>query len=116
MIQAPVSDRERSGLDGPVKSVVDEFSTTVFGRDGKILEWSGNTSHGRVERKYVYDQAGRLVHISGSDGDHTDEFRYDERGRKTQIRQVPARPRQRRQPREGVRFNNEAKRSATQSL
>jgi len=92
MIQTPVSDRERSGLHGPVKSVVDEFSTTVFDRDGKILEWSGNTSHGRVERKYIYDQAGRLVRISGSDGDHRDEFQYDEQGRKTRIRAVPARP------------------------
>jgi hypothetical protein len=47
-----------------------------------------------VERKYAYDQAGRLVPISGSNGDHTDEFRYDEQGRRTQIRVVPARPEQ----------------------
>ena len=53
MIQAPVSDRETSGLRGPVKSVVDEYSATEFDQDGKILEWSGNTSHGRVERKYL---------------------------------------------------------------
>jgi|SRR4029077_19542298 len=83
MIRPTLSDRERDGLHGPVKSVADEYSTTVFHRDGKILEWSGNTSNGRVERKYVYDQAGRLIRISGSNGDWVDEFRYDERGRKT---------------------------------
>ena len=92
MIRQILSDRERYGLRGPVKSVIDEFSTTVFDRNGMVLEWSGNTSHGRVERKYVYDPDGRLIRISGSNGDHTDEFRYDENGRKTQIRHVPARP------------------------
>jgi hypothetical protein len=91
LIRAPVSGRERCGLHGPVKSIIDEFSTTAFDRDGKILEWSGNTSRGRVERKYVYDQAGGLVRISGSNGDQVDEFCYDERGRKTRIRRVPAR-------------------------
>ena len=43
MIQAPPSDRERFGLRGQVKSVADEWSTTEFDPDGKILEWSGNT-------------------------------------------------------------------------
>ena len=94
MIRQKLSDRERDGLRGPVKTVADEWSTTVFDRDGKILEWSGNSSRGRVERKYVYDLAGRLVRISGSNGDHTDEFRYDEQERKTRIRVVPARPEQ----------------------
>lgn len=92
MIQTPVSDRERCGLHGPVKSVIDEWSTTEFDRDGKILEWRGNTSHGRAERTYVYDDNGRLIRISGSD--QVDEFRYDEQGRKKQIRQIPARPEQ----------------------
>ena len=55
MIDQILSDRERDGFNGPVKSVADEYSTTEFDRDGKIVEWSGNTSHGRVERKYVYD-------------------------------------------------------------
>jgi len=58
-----------------VKSVADEYSTTEFDRDGKILEWSGNTSHGRVERKYVYDDRGTLLRISGSNGDWVDEVR-----------------------------------------
>jgi hypothetical protein len=94
LIHSPISDRERCGLRGPVKSVIDEWSTTVFDRDGKILEWSGNSSRGPVNRKYIYDQSGRLLRISGSNGDHTDEFRYDQHGRKTRIRRVPARPEQ----------------------
>jgi len=94
MIGAPISDRERDGLHGPVRSVADEYSTTEFDQDGKILEWSGNTPHGRVERKYVYDGGGKLLRISGSNGDWVDEFHYDERGQKTRIRRVPARPEQ----------------------
>jgi len=91
VIQASVSDRKQCGLRGPVKSVADEYSTTQFDRDGKILEWSGHTSHGRMERKYLYDGGGRLLRISGSNGDWVDEFRYDERGRKTRIRTIPSR-------------------------
>src|SRR5207302_9260091 len=94
VVRKSVCDRDKLGLRGPVKSVVDEWSTTEFDRDGKIVEWSGNSSHGRVERKYIYDQSGRLVRISSSNGDRTDGFRYDEHGRKTRIRQVPARPEQ----------------------
>jgi hypothetical protein len=92
LIHSPISDRERGGLHGPVKSVVDEWSTTVFDQDGKILEWMGNTLRGRAERKYFYDGSGKLIRISGSDGDQVDEFRYDEHGRKTRIRHVPPQP------------------------
>jgi YD repeat-containing protein len=92
-MNASITDRDKLGLRGPVTSVVDEWSTTEFDHDGKILVWSGNTSHGRVERN-VYDESGRLIRISGSNGDHTDEVRYDEQGRKTRIRHVPARPEQ----------------------
>jgi YD repeat-containing protein len=87
-----LSDRERAELRGPVKTIVDDFSTTVFDRDGKILEWRGNTSHGRSERTYSYDENGKLIRITGSDGDQVDEFRYDKQGRMTRIRHVPARP------------------------
>src|SRR5262250_3156304 len=85
-----LSDREKDGFRGPVKTVVDEYSTTVFDRNGKKVEWQGNTSHGRVERTYVYDTNGRLVQVKGSGGDHDDEFRYDGQG-KIQIRRVPPR-------------------------
>jgi YD repeat-containing protein len=94
MKSLPPSDRERADLRGPVKTIVDDWSTTVFDRDGKILEWRGNTSHGNSERTYSYDENGKLIRITGSNGDQLDEFRYDEQGRMTQIRHVPARPEQ----------------------
>jgi hypothetical protein len=86
-----LSDREKDGFRGRVKTVVDEYSTTAFDRNGKIVEWHGNTSHGRVERTYVYDQNERLIRVTGIGGDHDDEFRYDGRG-KTQILHIPPRP------------------------
>jgi hypothetical protein len=91
MSSSSLSDREKGGLRGAVKTIVDEYSTTLFDRNGKTVEWRGNTSHGRVERTYVYDQNERLIRVRGSSGDHEDEFRYDGRG-KTQIRHVPPRP------------------------
>lgn len=91
MNSSPLSDCQKGGLRGPVKTIFDEYSTTVFDRNGKTVEWRGNTSHGRVERTYVYDQNERLIRVTGSSGDHDDEYRYDGRG-KTQIRYVPPRP------------------------
>ncbi len=89
------SDREKAELRGPVQTIADDYSTTVFDRDGKILEWRGNTFYGYSERKYSYDQNGKLLRITGSSTDQVDEFRYDEQGRMTQIRHVPARPQRR---------------------
>jgi RHS repeat protein len=86
------SDRERADLRGPVRTIIDDLSTTVFDRDGRILEWRGNTSQGHSERTYSHDENGKLIRITGSNGDQLDEFRYDEQGRMTQIRHVPARP------------------------
>lgn len=91
MKSSSLSDRERRDLRGLVKTVTDEWSTTVFDRDGKTLEWRGNTSHGPSERTYSYNDNGRLIRISGSSGDFTDEFHYDEQDRMTRIRHVPAR-------------------------
>ena len=85
------SDRERAELRGSVRTIVDDWSTTVFDRDGKIIEWRGNTLHGHSERTYSYDENGKLIRTTGSNGDQLDEFRYDEQGRMTQIRHVPAR-------------------------
>jgi hypothetical protein len=90
MITTKYSRNERDGLNGLVKSSLKKTSTTEFDRDGKSSNGAG-IRHGRVERKYVYDQVGRLIRISGSNGDWVDEFRYDERGRKTRIRTVPSR-------------------------
>jgi len=47
--------------------------------------------HGQSERTYSYNENGKLIRITGSNGDQLDEFRYDEQGRMTQIRHVPAR-------------------------
>jgi YD repeat-containing protein len=85
------SDRERAELRGSVRTIVDDWSTTVFDRDGKITEWRGNTLHGHSERTYSYDENGKLIRITGRNSDQLDEFRYDEQGRMTQIRHVPAR-------------------------
>ena len=89
------TDREKAELRGPVKTIADDWSTTVFDREGKILEWRGNTFHGSTERTYSYDKNGKLIRITGSGGDRVDEFQYDEQGRMTQIRHVPARPERR---------------------
>jgi len=89
------SDRERAELRGPVRTIVDDSSTTVFDRDGKIIEWRGNTCHGHSERTYSYDEDGKIIGITGNSGDQLDEFRYDGQGRMTQIRHVPARPERR---------------------
>ncbi len=86
-----LSDREQSGLRGPVKELVDEYSTTVFDTNGNIIEWSGNTMHGHAVRTYVYDEGQRLIRVSGSEGDYQDEFSYDG-PIKTQIRRIPACP------------------------
>jgi hypothetical protein len=90
-----LSDREKAELCGPVETVVDDWSTTVFDREGRILEWRGNTFHGQTTRTYFYDQNGRLTGITGSSGDQVDEFRYDEEERMWQIRRVPAQPERR---------------------
>ena len=91
MSSPPISDREKSGLRGPAKTVADQYSTVVFDEDGRTLEWSGNSFHGHVVRTYVYDENKRLVRVIGGADDHEDEFRYDGQG-KTQIRHIPARP------------------------
>lgn len=86
-----VSDREKVSLRGPVKTIVDEYSSTVFDEDGKTVEWSGNTMHGHVVRTFHYDKNERLVRVTGNNNDHEDEFRYDGL-LKTQIRHIPPRP------------------------
>ncbi len=93
MSSSPVSDREKSGLRGRVKTVADQYSTVVFDEDGRTLEWSGNSFRGHVVRTYVYEENKRLVRVFGGADDHEDEFRYDGPG-KTQIRRIPARPEQ----------------------
>ena len=70
MIRQLLSDRERSGLRGPVKSVTDDWSTTEFDRAGKILEWrcsklrsgqSCDLNHPRFALDYSWFES-RLFH------------------------------------------------------
>lgn len=91
MASSKRSDLEQSGLRGPVNEVVDEYSSTVFDTNGNIIQWSGNTIYGRAVRTYVYDEAKRLIRVSGSEGDYQDEFSYDGPSKK-QVRRIPAHP------------------------
>jgi hypothetical protein len=95
-----LSDRERAGLRGPVKTCRDFtgddtelMSETEYATDGRMLVWRGRASAGsRVECVFSYDGMGRLTSITSSDADLTDEFHYDEEGKKTRVRTVPPRP------------------------
>ncbi|HSZ01137.1 MAG TPA: hypothetical protein VK788_16695 [Terriglobales bacterium] len=94
----PLSDRERLGLRGPVKTCsvfVENGSDPTemeYTADGRLLVWRGNLSTGKVERVYSYDGAGRLIGVTGGGADVTDEFHYDQQGKKTRVRTVPPRP------------------------
>lgn len=93
-----LSDRERAGLRGPVKTRSDfmgdeaeSMSEEEYSQDGRLLVWRGRISGGsRVEQVYSYDGMGRLIGVTGGRG--TDEFHYDEQGKKTRVRTVPPRP------------------------
>ena len=112
-----ISDRERAGLRGPVKTVVEERSRTEYDLDGNILTWHstnsdgsewgnawaydgagrllkatlGNSNGSITEQVYSYDETGRLLRITDSNGDRTD-FHYDEQGRKIEIRSIAPKP------------------------
>jgi YD repeat-containing protein len=96
-----LSDRERAGLRGPVKTCNDfrvddaeSMSEEEYAADGRLLVWRGRTfpPFSRAERVYCYDATGRLIGVISGDADVTDEFYYDELGRKTRVRTVPPRP------------------------
>ena len=118
--KAGMSDRERSGLRGPVRTCVEEGSiTTEYDPDGRMVRrrWPANagggsesvetwtydtsgrlrraTSRNRdgspAEKVYVYDDEGRLLSIIEGNGDRTD-FQYNEQGRKTEIRSLAQKP------------------------
>ena len=57
--------------------------------------WFGGAAHltgSRVERVCSYDGMGRLISVTSGGADVTDEFHYDEQGKKTRVRTVPPRP------------------------
>jgi YD repeat-containing protein len=93
-----LSDRARAGLRGPVKTCgyfngdeAESMSNAEYAADGRLLFWQGRTFDGRVEQVLSYDGTGRLIGITG-DGNATDEFHYDEQGKKTRLRTVSPRP------------------------
>jgi hypothetical protein len=95
-----LSDREQARLRGPVKTcsdfVADEtesMSETEYATDGRMLVWRGRSfASSRVEWVCSYDGMGRLISITSGGADVTDEFHYDEQGKKTRVRTVPSRP------------------------
>ena len=95
-----LSDRERAGLRGPVKTCSDfmgddaeSMSETEYAADGRLLVWRGRAFAGsRVEGVCSYDGMGRLISITSRGANVTDEFHYDEQGKKTGVRTVPPRP------------------------
>ena len=95
-----ISDRERAGLRGPVRTSVDfngdeaeSMCEEEYAEDGRLLVWRGRISgDSRGERVYSYNEAGRLIGITGDGANGTNEFRFDEHGRKIMVRTVPPRP------------------------
>ena len=95
---APLSDRDKAGLRGPVKTVIEEFTasyangpqvtttTTEYARDGRILEERTANSDGPGWlTSYTYHSDGRLLKtVTGSQGsaDHFEtSYLYDEEKR-----------------------------------
>jgi YD repeat-containing protein len=126
-----MSDREKSGLRGPVAECTEERTTppvethpgikvvvtTNYDRQGRIARTSTTRSFGSnthefvttnaydeqrrllktavtydggplMETNYRYDDAGRLIAVSGNDGQPT-TFQYDDEGRKTRVMPAP---------------------------
>lgn len=64
-----------------------------YALDGRLLVWRGRISGGfRTERVYLYNEAGKVIRITGGGADGTDEFRFDEQARRTRVRTIPPRP------------------------
>jgi hypothetical protein len=87
-----LSDRERLGLRGPVKTCSDFFGDDAepmrdveYAADGRLLVWRDNLLTGKVERVYSYDGTGKLISVTSSGADVTEEFHYDEQGKKTRV-------------------------------
>ncbi len=95
-----LSDRERAGLRGPVKTCSDfirdaaeSMTEEEYTADGRLLVWRGRAFTGsRVEWVCSYDGTGRLISITSGGADVTDEFHYDEQGRRPGSEQFPRGP------------------------
>lgn len=111
-----MSDRDKAGLRGPVRTVSVGSTKSEYDPGGRLIttRWLSNPdskasemieawtydSSGRLltdtvrtasgaltEKVYSYDDKGRLLRIVEGSGDYT-SFRYDEEGGKTEIREL----------------------------
>jgi YD repeat-containing protein len=88
-----MSDRETSGLRGPVKVCVEESvgsagskSLREYTPDGKLLTIRYGYADGPESVfTYAYDDAGRSLSITNNRNSDRTDFRYDEHGGVTEI-------------------------------
>jgi hypothetical protein len=80
-----LSDREKAGLRGPVKTVTQGHTSTEYDLDGHTLHWHFKGEDGSESGDdYTYDASGRLLKLShkGYDGSISDEvYSYDGDGK-----------------------------------
>jgi YD repeat-containing protein len=115
-----VSDRERAGFRGPVRTVSEGSTKTEYDLAGRLISqrWLSNPDSeasetirtltydgsGRLlaetvrtgsgilsDKVYSYDDKGRLLRLAEGSGDHT-SFQYDEQGHKIEVLDVAERP------------------------
>ena len=116
----PISDRERAGLRGPVRTVSEGSNKTEYDPAGRLISqrWLSNPDSeasetirtltydgsGRLltetvrtgsgilsDKVYSYDDKGRLLRVAEGSGDHT-TYQYDEQGHKIEVRDVGPKP------------------------
>lgn len=89
-----MSDREKAGLRGPVKSCLEGFTETIYDEAGRLLTTRHmNPGSSDWVSTRSYDEAGRLTKIiSGKAGELASEtlYAYDEKGRVAEVRNVKA--------------------------
>jgi hypothetical protein len=96
-----LSDRERAGLRGPVKTCSDLIGTgigtnTDYSPDGRLLGYRGvgafpgllSMSDSVDVTTEIYDKQSNQTKVCRVPLGVTDEFQYDEQGRKTRVRKV----------------------------
>lgn len=118
-----ISDRERAGLRGPVRTCREEtvypggksFTTTEYSLDGKLLTTRTSQSDGSEwVTSQTYDADGRLAKIvSGKLGDPGTErlYSYDETGRLLSITNSPEKGN-----RTDFRYDEQGRKTTTQSF
>lgn len=118
-----LSDREKAGLRGPVKTCVDEIilpdgskylTTTEYSADGRLLRFSTNSHGSEWIRTQTYDADGHLVKItSGKVGEPSVEslHTYDESGRLLTITNSPQKD-----GRIDFRYDEQGRQTAMQSF